>query len=383
MKTAMQKSVGVLASEAIERYLQKAESYEKAVIQDHDPEDLHQMRVNLRRLRTAMQVFAPSIRLPKAGRESQVAGVARSLGALRDLDVIIEILNQQYAPDLPEAERETLEQVFKNGAKQRKKAYKQVKKELKGDRYDDLKSSLHAWAVNPDCNETARLDINAVLPDLAMPLVSQLWLHPGWLVGVKATKGVLKPNTRMSAATVDDLVADCHETLHSFRKQVKRVRYQLKFVSPFYGDRLDDDLSRLSQLQDLLGGLQDSFVMAEFLENAIAGWEQAMPTLKALLADSRHRAWKQWQTHQQYYLDPQNRESLRHILLTPGLEEQPKTPAKSKSRKTTPKKTTPQKPSSTRRKSPNNASKSSSSQGRTSTKPTPSPDSNGKQNEAS
>lgn len=365
MKTAMQKSVGALASEAVEAYLSKAESYEKAVIKDCDPENLHQMRVNFRRLRTVMQVFSPSIKLPKAGNEAKVAGVARCLGSLRDLDVITETLREQYAPDLPDEERETLETVFSYLAKKRQKAYKQVKSELKGDRYDNLKSSLHGWSLTPRCNETARLDINAVLPDLTMPLVSLLWLHPGWLVGVKETKGVLKPDTRMSTETVDDLVAEYNETLHSFRKQVKRVRYQLKFVSPFYGDRLDAELTRLSELQDLMGHLQDSFVMAEFLQKALPKWETTMPTLKALLADSRHRAWKQWQTYQQHYLDPKNRETLRQILLTPGVEEVSTTATKSNSTSSTKaKKTTT---SSRKKSASSSSSRTNSKKSRSST----------------
>ena len=364
MKTAMQRSVGVLASEAVAAYLQKAESYEKAVIKDRDPEDLHQMRINLRRLRTAMQVFAPSIQLPKAGKESQVAGVARCLGNLRDLDVIAETLRQQYAPDLPDQERETLEVVFTYLEKKRKKAYKETKTELKGDRYDNLKSSLYEWSLAPNCNETARLSICTVLPDLTIPLLSHLWLHPGWLVGVKETKGGLKPDARIDAETVDSLVAEYNGTLHSLRKQVKRVRYQLKFVSKFYGDRLAPELSRFSELQDFLGYLQDSLIMEDFLKQALPKWEKSLPTLKALFANSRHRAWKQWQTHQRYYLNSQNRESLRQILLTPGDSEPAKVVTQSKSRTGTKKTTTSTQKQTTHR------AHSSKSTGTTTTKKT-------------
>ncbi len=345
MKTAMQQSVGVLASSAVETYLSKAEKYEKPVISDRDPEDLHQMRVNLRRLRTVMQVFASTITLPKSGQEAQVAKVSRCLGSLRDLDVITASLEDQYAPDLPDQERQTLKRVFKYLAKQRKKAYKQVKSQLKGDRYKTLKNRLHQWALMPNCNETARLDIDMVLPDVTMPLVSRLWLHPGWLIGVHETKGTLKPDTRLSTAKIDTLVSEDAKTLHSFRKQVKRVRYQLKFLSDFYGDRLNADLDRLAELQDIMGNLQDSSVMVAFLAKAMPDWEQAMPTLKSLLAARRHRAWKQWQTHQRYYLDPKHRESLRQILLTPGAA------APSKSSKTKAKSsTTAQKTNSSTRK---------------------------------
>jgi CHAD domain-containing protein len=311
-------TVGTLAGQAVKTYLEKAESYEKAVLKDRDPENLHQMRVNFRRLRTVMQVFAPSIDLPKAGQESQVATIARILGSLRDLDVITEILQKQYLPDLPETERQGMVEIFNYLAAKRRKAYKRVKATLKGDRYDALKTSLHAWVADPVGNDTTQLNIYRVLPDLTLPLVSHLWLHPGWLVGTKQTQGNFKPNTRLSRQRVDDLVGDHSSALHSLRKQVKRVRYQLRFVADYYGDRLQADLNRLSDLQDVLGALQDSLVMAAILPKALPNWEAELPTLKALLADSRHRAWKQWQTLQQSYLSPENREALRHILMQPG-----------------------------------------------------------------
>lgn len=351
MKAAVKSTVGILAAEALETCMNKAEKYEKAVLKNQDPEDLHQMRVQLRRLRTAMQVFAPSLRLPKPAQEVQVAKVARRLGQQRDLDVIGMTLQDQFAPDLPEAERATLEIVLGYLAKQQKKAHKKVKKALKGDRYATLKSSLYKWTASPDCEATARLSIVAVLPDLMMPLVSQLWLHPGWLVGTKVSKGVFKPDPKLTSEMADALVADQSNTLHSLRKQAKRVRYQLKFVSEHYGDRLDADLERFSDLQNDLGALQDSLVLENFLAEALPDWQTPMPTLKSLLVDSRHRAWQQWQTHQAYFLESENRDALRQILLAPGTkvsESAAKATPKQSARKSTPKSTAAGSKSSTK-----------------------------------
>lgn len=338
MATTTQQTVGTLASQAVERYLQQAESYEKAVIQDRDPEDLHQMRVSLRKLRTVMQVFAPGIALPKAGKEPKVADTARRLSQLRDLDVIEAALREQYLPDLPEVEGMMLEVVFDYLAKQRKKAYKRAKKTLRGDRYAALKRNLHDWTHDPDYNALAMLDIHAVLPDLTLPLVSHLWLHPAWLVGVREVRGKLQPDTRLTTEAVDTLFAKHSTDLHGLRKQVKRVRYQLKVVAEFYGDRLTDDLARFGDLQDALGALQDSLVMEDFLHQALSDWDTQLPTLKALLVDSRHRAWKQWQTLQQHYLDPQNRQALRQLLMQPGTtvpDAEPKSKAKTARKSTT------------------------------------------------
>ncbi|MDB9526652.1 CHAD domain-containing protein [Oscillatoria sp. CS-180] len=318
MKSTNRSTICTLAAEEVANCLQRAESYEHLVIEDQDPEDLHQMRVNLRRLRTATQVFKPGIVLPKAGEEAQVKKVFGRLGKLRDLDVIFETLQNQYAPDLPSAERRTLEAIFDHLLKQRKKAYKRAKTKLKGDRYNHLKRSLYRWASKPKCNALAELSIYEVLPDLTLPTISQLWLHPGWFFAVEPAKKDLKPDTTLSSDQVDKLLADQGDVLHSLRKQVKRVRYQLTFVSEFYGDRIKDHLSKLAKLQSALGKLQDSLVIEAALEAVMPDWQTALPTLKSLVSDSRHQAWKRWQTLQQYYLDTSNRHSLRQILITPG-----------------------------------------------------------------
>lgn len=39
--------------------------YEKKVLADTDPEDLHRMRVGTRKLRTAFQVFGMAVQMPK------------------------------------------------------------------------------------------------------------------------------------------------------------------------------------------------------------------------------------------------------------------------------------------------------------------------------
>jgi CHAD domain-containing protein len=315
-----------LAQVAIAKYLKQAVAYEKPVLADTDPEDLHQMRVGLRRLRTALQVFDVAIKLPQAAREPQVAAVARQLGALRDLDVIQETLRTRYLPDLPEHEQVHLAAVLVILHKRRKKVFKGVKKMLKDKPYKHLKKSLKAWGKAPQYKALATLPATYGVPDLLAPLVSQLWLHPGWLVGTAPTDTGPTVETELSIAATDALISSQGAKLHSLRKQVKRVRYQLKVVADMYNGALADDLHRLSEMQTTLGDLQDSTVLEEFVAQAVPQAKGNMPTLFALLADSRHRAWKQWQGHQQYYLAASHRQQLRLAVLNPaGATEEPTT----------------------------------------------------------
>ncbi|HSM81869.1 MAG TPA: CHAD domain-containing protein, partial [Nodosilinea sp.] len=189
MATAQHQTLGDLAQGAISKYLKQTVAQTDAVLADTDPENLHQMRVGLRRLRTAVQVFGPGLALPKAGREARVAAVGRQLGTLRDLDVIGATLRDRYAPDLPDNEQACLGEVLLALAKRRHKTFKQVKKLLQGKRYQRLTQALGDWVAEPDYGAIAPLPADQMIVDLVSPLVSQLWLHPGWLVGTKATSG--------------------------------------------------------------------------------------------------------------------------------------------------------------------------------------------------
>ncbi|MGD1906676.1 MAG: CHAD domain-containing protein [Leptolyngbyaceae cyanobacterium] len=313
-----------LAAEAISKYLTKATRYQKAVLKDRDPEALHQMRVGMRRLRTAMQVFEPVLKLPKAAREPDVAALGRKLSDLRDLDVIAELL-RQYLPDLPEVEGQALQKGFKSLHQQRKRAFKQVKTTLKGDRYQQFKTHLKQWTEAPKCGDLGPLPAATMLPDLVVPLLSGLWLHPGWLIATEVKRNQPQPIANLEPDAIDAYVD--HPKLHSLRKQVKRVRYQLQLVADQYGDRLDTDLANFQALQESLGNLQDSLVLAAFLDKAVPKWKAKLPTLKARLTQSRYQAWSQWQALQKRYLSPLYRDALRQVLIVPGAgAPQPATP---------------------------------------------------------
>lgn len=318
MATTSESTLGNLAQSAIARYLKQATHYEKSVLADTDSENLHQMRVGLRRLRTALQVFAPAIQMPAPAESAQVGKVARKLGRLRDLDVVAETLEQRYLPDLPEAEQTQLAEVLEQLSYQRRQRFKSVKHLLQGKRYKQLKASFNSWLQAPALEAIADWPALQAVPDLVLPLASQTWLHPGWLVGTKITRGSLKVNTRIKADQVDALIHEQSETLHDLRKQLKRLRYQLKVVSDLYGEALDPDLERLALMQDTLGSLQDSLVIDEVLADAVRDPRKTLPTLLALMADQRHRSWKNWQSLQQHYIDANNRIALRQLLAAPS-----------------------------------------------------------------
>ncbi len=309
------KTLGEWAHLAIEKHFHKTLKHEEDVLKDRDPEALHQMRVGMRRLRSAVTGFSAAVDLPKAAREKQIAKIARRLGTLRDLDVLLDALENRYKPNLPSKEGETLEKALEKLAKQRREALAGVEATLKHQRYKSLKQAFKEWLEEPIYEDIAFLPVQQVLPDLLLPEVSRLFLHPGWLVGLelKASENGQTGDRERSGAT-----AEGGKLLHSLRKQVKRTRYQMNLFSPLYGSDYANYLQDMKAIQEVLGDLQDSTVLAEVLADVLdEPVDRALPALAEQLVQTRDRALATWQPLQQRYINPETRLALRAQLLHP------------------------------------------------------------------
>jgi CHAD domain-containing protein len=312
------KTFGDWAYLAIKKHFQKTIKHETDVLKDKDPEALHQMRVGMRRLRTAVNGFAPALSLPKATQEKKIAKVARQLGELRDLDVLQESLQNQYLPALPTKEQDALKKVLTALKKQRQKTLEQVQTTLKEQQYPKLKQAFKDWLEHPSYGELAEISIYDVLPDLLLPSVSQLFLHPAWLVGAKIGAGKIDVPSALNSEIVVQLLNAHGDILHSLRKQAKRVRYQMELFTDFYSSAYEDYVKDIKEIQSLLGQIQDSFVLAAFLKDTLGSEiTDELPTLSAQLTEARYQAWQEWQPLQQRYLNPQTRKDLHQEVLQP------------------------------------------------------------------
>lgn len=306
------KTLGDWASIAIAKHLQKVVKHEKDVLKDKSPEDLHQMRVGTRRLRSAIAGFAPALKLSKSATEKKIGRFARVLGSLRDLDVLGAALENDYKPSLPAKEQKYLETALVDISKQRRYALAEVKESIEGKQYKLLKESLNEWLEQPKYQEIAKLPIEEVLPDLLLPEVSRLLLHPGWLVGSDAKV--------IEIEAVEKVLEKQGYLLHSLRKETKRIRYQMEVFSEFYGDNYASYLEDIKAIQEILGKIQDSNVLTEFLKEASAdNIERSVPTLMSELAKANYTAWQQWQNLQTQYLSVDRRKGFHVAILEPKL----------------------------------------------------------------
>lgn len=332
----LETTLGDQAAVAIQKFFDKILSHETEVLKDEDPEQLHQMRVGMRRLRSAVIGFASVVDLPKEAGDKKIGKIARCLGTLRDLDVLFDALKNRYQPNLPSKEQSKLDKALEHLLKQRSRAFKEVQEILAHSSYDKLKQGLQGWLEEPKYQAIARLPILDALPDLLLPQIAELFLHPGWLVGVEHLTWEGNGNGNSSTVNIGDgasitnqkssaflLNKSEEEIVHDLRKQVKRVRYLMNLFTDFYGETYKAYLQDMKAIQEDLGDLQDSAVLEDFLKTVYASkLKKVLPTLAEQLSKNRDRSWQKWQVLQRRYLNPQIRQGLHLAIVKPqGLVE--------------------------------------------------------------
>ncbi|HAC62145.1 MAG TPA: metal-binding protein [Cyanothece sp. UBA12306] len=314
------KTFGDWAYLAIAQHFNKILKHQAGVIEDKDPEQLHQMRVGMRRLRSTLVGFGTALDLSTLATEKEVGNIAKILGKLRDIDVLEDTLKNFYQPSLPHQEQKYLDQVVDALAKKRKKAYKTVNKIINHQKYIKFKKSFDHWLDNPTYQDIAGISIHKVLPDLLLPQISKLILHPGWLVGINFMQGETQLPQGLSKEEITNLLNNQGLILHDLRKEAKRSRYNMELFTQFYGETYQQYVKNTKQLQTVLGDLQDSFILREFLDKFFQNnIEHKMPTLFDKLKSKRQERWQEWMVLQAKFLDSKVRKDFHLTILQPSL----------------------------------------------------------------
>ncbi|MBE9045316.1 CHAD domain-containing protein [Pleurocapsales cyanobacterium LEGE 10410] len=301
---------------AIAKHSRKIFKYQTRVLQDKDPEDLHQMRVGMRRLRSAVVGLAAAVDLPQTVTEKNLAKLGRSVGRLRDLDVLLATLTDDYRPLLPQNEQKNLDRVINYLRKQRRKEVKQVRKTLEGKLYFHLEQELKNWLDRPEYQTIGECSLAPLLPDLLLPQISQFLLHPGWFVGVEFEEGQIQFPQILNQEAIEQLLNSEDALLHDLRKSAKKTRYNLELFSQLYGDTYHRYLHQIEQLQEVLGQIQDAYVLRKVLEKVLkSAIAEQMPELANLCLKTRYQNWLEWQNLQKQFLEQKIREEFRQAII--------------------------------------------------------------------
>jgi inorganic triphosphatase YgiF len=253
------------------------------------PEGPHQLRVGLRRLRTAFLLFGPSL-----GEAAMVDLSARArelgaiVGALRDADVLIgEVVAHAAGPGLDAAASAALDAAL---AARRAAIRDEVRAKLAGREAVGFLFDLGAfiegrgWLAPADYTQSERLaaPIGEVAPDL---------LERRLRKARKRGRGIRQLDP---------------EAMHELRKELKKLRYAVDMLGPIYAGcrRAAAFLKSLKELQDAFGSLNDAAMAERELtgERAPApgdpdaqravGW--TLGTLAVRVADDRPALFERW-----------------------------------------------------------------------------------------
>ena len=316
VKKTKNKSFNDWAYLAITQYTDKFSQHEAGVLKDKDPEELHQMRVGMRKLRSAMIGFSSALNLPKQIQQKQIGKIARILGKLRDLDVLLEIINQKYLPDLPENEKNNLNQVLKTIKKNRKKTFKLVVSTLKSKKYKKIKKTLRLWLKQPQFLTDDAIKLEDKLEELLITSITNFLSHPGWLVAIPREEYQTNNSHNLTIRMVEDILDQKGFLLHDLRKEAKRCRYQMELFIQFYGMDYLNYLKKIKNLQTVLGDLQDDAVLDEILTNIIGeDYQEKMPVLKTKIQSDHYQQWQKWEELQSFFLQDSTRQQVFQAII--------------------------------------------------------------------
>lgn len=229
------------------------------VLHGDDIEGVHQMRVALRRLRSAWSVFRKVLASDHGTRlRQEIAWITGLLGHARDLDVFLAETLPPVLSALPA--HAGLEELRARAQRERGNSYAVLRGAIESQRYQRLLLGLGAWLEGAAWETTAAA---APLAELAATMLERrhrrLRRHGRRLLG-------LPPEER-----------------HLARIDGKKLRYTAEFFAALYPARKARPyLRHLAELQDALGALNDVAV-TERLASALAG-RRPSDALRAALA---------------------------------------------------------------------------------------------------
>ena len=205
-------------------------------------EDLHGMRVATRRMRAAWRVFGDGFRLDRTRRmRRRLREVAARLGAVRDLDVLIQAAEAHRAT-LSEADAAAFAPLVHAWSDDREVARLLLMRELDSSAYSRIVEEYRIFVTAEGA--AVLVPASPVAPHRVRDTAgSRIWLA---YEQVRGHESVLR-------------WADI-ETIHQLRIAGKWLRYTLEFFREALGPEVDQLIPRVVALQDHLGWLHDADV---------------------------------------------------------------------------------------------------------------------------
>jgi CHAD domain-containing protein len=230
-------------------------------------EGVHQLRIAIRRLRTALALFERALpRRTARALERELATLGRSVGPVRDLDVLAIAVGTQAGKIDPSLEP-AVATILRHVRDRRASAHARLITTLDAPRTRRTMARLTALARRHGADRTP---IGTVASELVRPLVRDL---------VRAArKHDADPSTK---------------AMHRLRIRAKHLRYALEALDGLGGKATRTLVERLAELQRLIGDQRDASTQRAWLLDevpAFAGDAEALVALGAIAEALRRRA---------------------------------------------------------------------------------------------
>jgi inorganic triphosphatase YgiF len=218
-----------------------------------DPEGVHQMRVGVRRTRTALALFAPLLpERPIRELRSELRWLGRELGAARELDVFTHELLPAIGPH-----REgdpAFERLGKEALALRADCYGIVREVVRSPRYARMVLELGAWLHTREWREQLLSEESSRIFAPARGFAAELLARRHRKIRRVATH-----------------LAESDEARHALRIHLKKFRYCGEFFRDLFPERRTKRmLRRVDRMQAALGRTNDVAAVHGILETLLA-----------------------------------------------------------------------------------------------------------------
>jgi CHAD domain-containing protein len=221
-----------------------------------DADVIHDVRVAIRRLRQALDVFAPALDSAAAKKlDKKVRKLLKRAGEVRNLDIAIDMVkNARIAGARP-----LIDAIRKDRTKAAKDFAQELSKLCDSDFASKWPSKLAAPSPQTDPMEGYRQNLLAMTADL------------------------FDAGERAADPTSDS------DTLHKFRIKTKKFRYTLELFEPLYGPSVKARMRVLRNLQQRLGDINDYAasrrILDDYRDGRSAVVDRALDRLKRMAGD--------------------------------------------------------------------------------------------------
>ena len=221
-----------------------------------DVEAVHDMRVAIRRMRSAFEVLNDVFKPKVINRYAkELRKLAKVLGRVRDTDVFIE-KTLTYLESIPEDTRSRLDPLLEKWSGKHDVNHQHLTSYLDSERYKIFKLKIDRFLQTLG---------NGVRKSLISQMVPKTVSHlaPTIIYAQMATVRAFDPLIQGAAI----------ETLHELRIEFKKLRYTIEFFKEVLGEESKSVIQEIKKIQDHLGDLNDADIACHQLHSFLDDWE--------------------------------------------------------------------------------------------------------------